>query len=374
MNSSCGKNIVIFGRRIGGPGEEWLFSELANHLARANKVTLLGCEGKNSRRTWLHENLQLIVMKHDSKNRYLRLLRLILANIYFFLYIRKQNPNIIIVSSSLSFYSLCIFLLRNLTKNVSKLHIIVWDIYPLHLQRTREDQSPLFYKLYFCLERYVYRSADKITAPSRDYFRVLKAYFGASGSFNSIPIWTWGPKSENLQNSSLNPLAIVYGGTFDSARNIGSVLVSLASTQLDFQFYLYGGGIDYERYKEKYCSDQRFLFMGKRTREQYVRQLVNYDVGIVVTDVNVSMPSFPSKTLDYAGCGLAIVALIRNNPSFSRNINVRYKCGFAVRYRLDLILAIEKMINDRELLFEKKRNSEKMYDSHSPHKIVDGLI
>jgi hypothetical protein len=367
--------VLILGRKIGNPGEEWLFTEMARCLSSNSEVKLLSCEGSVNTRTML-DGVDVVLRKHKAQWRIWRTVKLLIANIHFSMIIWMYRPDKIVTSSSLSFYGLTIFLSKFFFRNQCEVISIVWDIYPLHVQRTSDKKRTIFYRVFYCFERAVYNMSDIVAVPNRDYARILKVYFGPAAAFRILPIWTWGDEKKNESEFGENTdvVSIVYGGTFDEARDIEGVIDGLAITDMHFKFFLYGQGRNYDICSERYSSDGRFIFMGLLSREDFSLDIVKYDLGVVVTGTTTSMPSFPSKTLDYARGGLGILALVRNNPSYTEQIEKIHVCGMVVRNITNFQSAVESYLNDSEMLLRHKKNSSRLYKAHHATTVFENFI
>lgn len=207
------------------------------------------------------------------------------------------------------------FLLR-FTK-IKRKTAIVFDLFPIH--QVQIGSIPKFcHSLAKVFERYLLSGFNRITAMGSNNKRWIENYYGTS-SFEAevviAPLWRKAVASQLKASHYDGPLKLIFGGQIIKGRELDTMvehLTVLKDNGLDITLDIYSQGQGFETLKSEYDELSWISFNNQIPRVKYMEVLSDYDVGLIVTDRRVTLPTFPSKILDYSAAGVASYCLVES--------------------------------------------------------------
>ena len=272
-------------------------------------------------------------------------------------------------------------LLSKLISN--KTACIYWDFFPVH---NYEIGMPIPKSLLVPLkyyERYLNSLYSIVFLMSPRNIDFYKKYFSSKHEVSVLPIWrnlstnthTVGPR-----NVSAYPVKFVFGGQLILGRGIDDLMAAFSqaiSLNSNIQLYVVGKGplsksvCEYEK-----STHGKIKLIDHMHRSDYSRFLEECDVGVICTVANVSVPSYPSKALDYMAAKLPLAISVEATTDFGE-IAVLNKYGLTctagdVDGFSKIIL---KLAEDSELRKDYGSNGfNYLLENHSVVQTVEKLI
>jgi glycosyltransferase involved in cell wall biosynthesis len=234
-------------------------------------------------------------------------------------------------------------LVKRLKKRAGGSVLIYWDFFPVHqAQLGTIPNNRLFLALaHFCETRAVcqFDQVGCMSPRNQEFFRRYFPRF--RGPLQVVPIW--GPPSvaAELDRPSLraqhdfadDDIVCVFGGQLVPGRDIEGLCelaLSSAKHAPNLKFVIAGSGPLEALVKRRAAeSGGRLIFAGLLSREEYVELLGCADIGLVFTPGHVSVPTFPSKVIDYCRSGLPVLASTEAATDFGIILQDEMRAGLA---------------------------------------------
>ena len=309
-------------------GDPWLIDDLAAELARRGAlVEVLVYDVSNTRPAGVQqsntENVRVFSVgpQRQTHSRALRMLS------YLTTMIRLRRHGLGLVGKRR--YDICIYFspailsaglpghLRRHNR-VRRLVFVLWDFFPVHHMeigsiRYRSLERPLRW-----LERRAIEHADAIAVMSDRNAQYLSAYHPSySGQVLIVPPWGGvdGPMSSQLPK--FREFTVVFGGQLTAGRGVETLLDAaeiLIKQRLPARIMIIGSGPNRARLQLSASGRKlvNVVFADRVSRSEYLSTIGQAHVGLAITVADVSVPSFPSKIVDYFRVGIpAIVSVER---------------------------------------------------------------
>jgi len=202
----------------------------------------------------------------------------------------------------------------------------VYDLHGLISEESRLTGSREYSQACKRWEREVVLNADRVivvTEAIRDY---LHHFYEVP--LERIVLCPNGSYVNNIKAQFGDPLHVVYGGNFAPYENVMSFVRTaelLASDRV--RFVLMGDGAQRNEifdYINKNAID--VIYLGKKKYEQVFKMFGRMQVGFFGQEGGTPMTGSPIKVLDYASCGLPIIA----GPGPWAGPIKRFNCGVIV--------------------------------------------
>lgn len=312
--SKVGKVLVVTSKYHVDILNPYLTNDLVNELAEHTEKVIVVGYGEMSQ-TIKTGNIEAYIIGMNSKVKFLKyfwvwpLLFLKVLSVLF----QEKKITHLIMFAPLSVLWPAALLTRFV--NVPKKTAIIFDIFPIH--QVQIGSIPSFISSFAKkIERFLLSGFNKITAMGHNNKKCIENYYTPSifgAEVCIVPLWS--PKSHfNKEFSFKNKITkLVFGGQIIKGREIETMIEHLNvlyHAGLNISLDLYSTGADFEFLKDKYSDIDWIFFKDQIAREEYFKMLSQYDVGLIVTDRRVTLPTFPSKILDYARAGLASYCLV----------------------------------------------------------------
>ncbi len=215
--------------------------------------------------------------------------------------------------------------------------LIYWDFFPIHQQEIGHLPTVVTFAgpLLRAIERSAVKSATVVAVMSPENERFFTSYFGSEPElFLRLP--PWGKDTELSASTSLNPRPVaVFGGQLAKGRGFEDLLTAAeilkvrnAAVSID----IYGQGPIAGWLTDQILTRKltNVNMRGRVPRDVYQREIRTAMCGLAATVNGVSVPTFPSKIIDYAALGLPIIASTEATGDVGRILEDR-GAGIAVR-------------------------------------------
>ncbi len=217
----------------------------------------------------------------------------------------------------------------------AKKYLVQWDFLPYHQRAMGILKSgPAFYTLLF-LERILIRGFDVIGCMSPMNIEFLKAHYWIRSKqrVEILPIWTEAIFPENVDRKEIrqkydlpqNMKIAVFGGTLSKGRGLDDIFAAarLATVHSPKILFLIIGRGPLENEVRAMAKElTNVKVMSAIPRQDYLKLLSACDCGIVATQRNTGVPTFPSKTLDYFRASIPVVASVEDSTDFGSFLEV----------------------------------------------------
>lgn len=307
-----------------------------------------------------------------------------LAALHFRKLLAKKYNLIILISPCASSWFICF-----ISKLIAKKNLLIyWDFFPIHNQQIGMMSNGIVSKLLYFLEKTCVKNFDYIGCMSPKNIEFFENYFGkvkSSSKLLEIPIW-----SSDTNISHYNQLMeyefydsshhyFVFGGQLVPGRGLQVAMEAALlayKVQSTIRLLIFGAGPlskEVEEFSLKSSGIVRYC--GSVPRNLYKSILINCTGGIVSTVDGVSVPTYPSKSLDYMMASLPILASVENSTDFGEMIEL-YGAGIKCKAgdSKSLSSAMCKIANNSSLRKEMGINARKMYEARHQTKEVTKLI
>lgn len=194
--------------------------------------------------------------------------------------------------------------------------LVQWDFFPVH--QVEIGRLPRFAprRLLKRVERAAIDLADAIVVMSPKNEEFLHRYHpGLRAQVTTQAPWG-GSASDCLPEASTaraEQFVVVFGGQLTAGRGVEDLLTAaqvLKQRNVPATILIVGDGPHRERLVRQ--ADDLALtnvtFLGRMPRDSYLELVGTASAGIAVTVSGVTIPSFPSKTVDYCRSGVPVIA------------------------------------------------------------------
>jgi glycosyltransferase involved in cell wall biosynthesis len=254
----------------------------------------------------------------------------------------KQCDLLIGNTPCVTIVSLASFFRRNYK---AKTYLVLWDFFPFYLKDLGVIRNKLFFKFFQELEGWMYRSFDRIGCMTKGNVKfLLENYRGVDASrVEILPLWAKIKSVPVIDKSAVrdkyglpkNNVIAVYGGAMSIVQELGNLL-DLARLSLkageDTCFLFIGRGSERERLESIVSGEglTNVKFLDYVPREEYQDVVQACDIGMISLSRRLSVPSFPSKSVDYFKVSLPILASLDAVTDFGSILQDGIKAGFSV--------------------------------------------
>lgn len=195
--------------------------------------------------------------------------------------------------------------------------LIQWDFFPRHHAEIGGRFAPqrLFFWPLYGLERWAVSGADAVAVMSELNREFFQQYFRITPRTTVVqPPWgvDLAQAEGAVRDEPDGPTVAVFGGQLTAGRGLSDILLAadlLQRAEAPIAIRIYGDGPSRARLvaDSQELGLQNTQFCGRVSRSEYLQSLHAAHCGIAATVANVTIPSFPSKIVDYAAAGVPIV-------------------------------------------------------------------
>lgn len=382
------KNILLVTTKYGIQGNQWLTNELANELkSRDYKVYVIALSWlKDDPETSYKEENEIKVYRYKLPKLFFSdfiIIKFIKQFIFQILALRSTKKHLKKIKFDLIIGFTPALLTSKIVKYYQKLstgtsYLILWDFFPYYLLDLNLLKSKLFFQILKILENrsyLIYKKIGCMTKRNKEF--LLMNYKGIDPlKLKIIPIWAKISSRKEYSRSQTREILgykkediiFVYGGAHSIVQELDNI-INLAKKLLSYErikFIFIGKGTDKERLK-KIVNDQKIVnikFLDYIPREKYEEIIASFDIGIVSLSSKLTVPSFPSKSLDYLKVGLPIIASIDKFTDYGNILENEIKGGYAsiAGDEKSLLQNALKLVFDEEDRNKKGENGRRYYE------------
>ena len=254
------------------------------------------------------------------------------------------KPDVVVAFSPLVAMYMPVWLLTS--GRVGRRFLVQWDFFPDAQVQIGMLRGRLKIRLLRALESYLMRRFDFIGCMSPKNIEYLRNHCAIGPGTQSVhlPLWTSRPSFKRESRAIVRERygippdvhVFVFGGQFVAGRGIDDMLA--AAGRLDaatdpILFLFIGHGPLAEGINALVRAGNRCVkLMPGVSRSEYLSLLSACDVGVVCTLRDVTVPTFPSKTVDYLLAGLPILASVEAATDYgdfiaSNGVGVQVRAG-----------------------------------------------
>lgn len=259
----------------------------------------------------------------------------------------------------------------------AKSFLVLWDFFPYYLKDLNVVRNAPTFSALRWLERKMYKSFDKIGCmTNRNIEFLVENYsYRTPEKVIRLPIWATikdRPSVDKLAVKKKHGLPIdkviaVYGGAMSIVQDLTNLLaLAEKARNLNLCFVLIGGGTERESLirEAKQRGLDNVIFLDAVSRADYEQLLSACDIGLIFLSHKLTVPSFPSKSLDYFKLSLPILAGLDSFTDFGPTLTNVARAGFYARADQTDELAgmLTRLVEDADLRSQLGENGRKYYE------------
>lgn len=313
------KVLILCNRFQAGKESPWLLDDLAGELvSRGVEVcVVVGSPTVPRPRGFHSRNKGLTILSVGTQVERTGKLARVMARAHATLRMRKavseigktDNFDAVLYPSIASLYGRAQELLPSRTLRIH----ILWDFFPTHHRQIGSVPAwPLLERALLRLERWAIGSPDSVLVMSRRGAEFFKEYHpNVPTRLSVVPPWA---ADSNVRSALSNerPLRLIFGGQLAKGRGVDILIEAAAilnKSRDTIEVVIAGDGPESDSLRQlaNDVGANNVSFTGQLSRERYADLLRNAHVGVAITQMDVTSPSFPSKIGDYARAGLPIL-------------------------------------------------------------------
>lgn len=243
---------------------------------------------------------------------------------------------------------------RSVFSYLKKIHrcksfMILWDFFPYYHYELGLLPKALFPLLKWIEESEI-NSHEFIGCMSNENVKYLNKKYKVCEKVKTLVLPLWGPKEVPLvaEKSSFDQFEAdkvycVFGGQLIPGRGV-NLIIDLAkrckNTNKEIVFLVAGDG-PLRSWLENEISENSLdnvYYLGQLSRDEYFDLLGHSSIGLVFNSGHVSVPTYPSKTIDYFRCKLPILGAVESATDYRDIIQNQVKAGYcSISYQVDEI-------------------------------------
>ena len=255
------------------------------------------------------------------------------------------------------------------TDRTRRLVHVLWDFFPVHQveidRLPRGPQNELLRRL----EVASMKHADAVvlmTARNAEFF--ADYYPELHPEVLIHPPWGRRREEDPTTVGSSDRFSVVFGGQLVRGRGVETLLEAvriLDKRDVQVDVSIVGSGPDLEHLVDVSRSLAGVRFVARLPRRDYLALLASADCGVAVTVAEVSVPTFPSKIVDYTRMDLPVVVALEETSDAGRIVDAS-GAGIAVPAGQPLRLAdaLQQLVEERAAgtLQQRSVSARRLFD------------
>lgn len=247
---------------------------------------------------------------------------------------------------------------------------VMWDFFPIHQLEIGRINLRGAHGLLRRLERAAISPADVIATMSPANEAFMRAYHpGLSGDYIVIP--PWAAHSPIVASEKNDRFTVLFGGQLAKGRGVDTLLNAarlLREDGSDVDVVIAGAGPDEATLKAmaERLDLANVRFAGQLDRTAYRAMLGRVHAGIAVTVPGVSVPSFPSKIVEYCANSLPVIVSVEPTSDAGHLVEV-YGAGLVTpagdARRLADAIALMGAEHDAGTLFARGSAARNLFEN-----------
>ncbi|HHW4413292.1 TPA: glycosyltransferase family 4 protein [Citrobacter gillenii] len=256
-------------------------------------------------------------------------------------------------------------------------YLVLWDFFPFYLKDLGLMRNKFNFKFFHFLEEWMYRSFDKIGCMTKGNIDFLEKNFKTIKKENMeiLPLWAKTKKLKKIDRYGVrdkfglpkDETIIIYGGAMSVVQELENYLeLAKKFRNKNVSFVMVGTGTEKEKLKEIAENDNinNLIFIDYVPRDEYEELVGSCDIGFISLSRKLTVPSFPSKSLDYFKVAIPILASLDPITDFGDILENKIKAGYSViAGNIDeLESKANILINNTALREEMGKSGRKYYE------------
>lgn len=230
-------------------------------------------------------------------------------------------------------------------KYKAKSYLVLWDFFPFYLKDLGSIRNKYFFGFFKNLEGRMFRTFDRIGCMTKGNIKFLMENYSRidRSRVEILPLWAnikaVGPIDRGAVRLKyklpVDKIIAVYGGAMSIVQELENLL-DLAQLSLqagdNVCFLFIGRGTERARLESSAQARdlKNVIFLDYVPREEYQDVVQSCDIGMISLSSKLSVPSFPSKSVDYFKVSLPILASLDAVTDFGVILQDEIKAGFSV--------------------------------------------
>ena len=322
----------------------WLTDSLAEELARDHRVVVVYVDWKGTHGTdfkTMRKGVEIFSFQPKFNSRFLGPFRTVLKWFFSSRLMAKQVEDclkgidfdlIINFSPALALHPLVRCAKGNFT-----LMLINWDFFPIYHYQLGLIPKPL-YRFLKRAENAIYNKYHIIGLMSPRNVDFIKSNYSINKSTSCQVVPLWGPSrvyGRKVDTRIGKSLICVFGGQLIPGRGIEKLIeLAIFSKEqgIDAKFEIYGDGPERNRILKDICERRvgdLVAYRGSKPREVYLKHLASADIGLVFNSGKVTVPTIPSKCIDFFRAGIPILAYVEEATDFGEILENQARAGWS---------------------------------------------
>lgn len=255
--------------------------------------------------------------------------------------------------------------------------LILWDFFPYYLKDLGVVRNKWTFAILRTLERMMYNSFDRLGCMTKRNMEFLAENydFRSPEKVCKLPIWAALKPAPVVDRAAIrrkfklpeNRVLAVYGGAMSIVQGLPNLL-SLAqeAKHLPVTFVMIGSGTE----RDSLIAEARergldnVIFLDAIPRFEYEQLLQACDIGLIFLSHKLSVPSFPSKSLDYFKLSLPVLAGLDAFTDFGPTLVKDADAGLFAQANdtPELARLLEVLVTDEALRSRLGANGRRFYE------------
>lgn len=248
-------------------------------------------------------------------------------------------------------------------------YMILWDFFPKYHSELGLIPPGRGYSVAKYIENMAVNKYDVVGVMSEANVKFFYSeFYFPQGRVEVLPLWGPALLASHVDRAAVraeynfpeNGILCVFGGQLIPGRGIELLLrlaKSIKNALPNVLFVVAGKGPQEFFLRQELEKDElkNVRYIGQVPRDQYLQLIAACDIGLVFNSGTVSVPTFPSKTIDYFRAGLPILGAVEEATDFSEILQAEIGAGYSSAakdfesVRNNLLLMCESDVKRKEM-------------------------